>query len=311
MGLTSSRGRTVDDARVSDLEMPRNLVAALEERDHARAARRRWMAALPLILDELARRWSLTVGRPFQPGGSASWVAPVRNAAGERLVLKVGWRHDEASHEAEGLRAWNGDGVVWVHDSLLTADTSALLLEACEPGTSLSQVVPAPQQDDVIAGLLRRLWIEAPSGHGFRTLQNMCDVWADAFEEKYAAARGPRLDPGLVSAGLQLLRALPGTSERSVLLCTDLHPENVLAARREPWLLIDPKPYVGDPTYDPLQHMLNFPARLGADPTGFVRRMADLLDLDAARLRLWLFARCVQESLDEPHLQPVAIALAP
>ncbi len=50
-----------------------------------------------------------------------------------------------------------------------------------------------------------------------------------------------------------------------MLLCTDLHPDNVLAAEREPWLAIDPKPYVGDPTYDPLQHMLNFPDRLAGD----------------------------------------------
>jgi streptomycin 6-kinase len=57
--------------------------------------------------------------------------------------------------------------------------------------------------------------------------------------------------------------------------------------------------------------MLNFPARLDADPAGFVGRMAALLDLDAQRLRQWLFARCVQESIDHPHLRSVAIALAP
>ncbi|MPZ63813.1 MAG: hypothetical protein GEU93_21615, partial [Propionibacteriales bacterium] len=91
----------------------------------------------------------------------------------------------------------------------------------------------------------------------------------------------------------------------------DLHPENVLAAAREPWLVIDPKPYVGDPAYDPLQHMLNFPDRLGADPLGFVRRMAGLLDLDPDRLRQWTFARCVQESADQPELRAAAVRLAP
>ena len=101
----------------------------------------------------------------------------------------------------------------------------------------------------------------------------MCDAWANEFEVKYAAAaaRGVKLGSGLTKAGIELFRALPGASERSVLLCTDLHPENVLAARREPWLIIDPKPYVGDPTYDALQYMLNFPGRLAADPSGFVR----------------------------------------
>lgn len=38
--------------------------------------------------------------------------------------------------------------------------------------------------------------------------------------------------------------------------------------------------------------------------------MAGLLDLDADRLRLWLFARCVQECLDQPVLYEVAARLA-
>ena len=292
--------------------MPRNLVGRLEHGDAPRD-RRAWMAGLPLVVEDLARRWSLDLDRPFQPGGSASWVAPARNPAGERFVLKVGWCHDEALHEADGLRAWQGDGAVLLHDSLVIAQTSALLLEVCEPGTPLSHAAPPADQDAVVAGLLRRLWIAPPPDHRFRTLQSLCDSWADEFEEKYTAAADPglQLDPGLASAGIELLRALPGTAQRCVLLCTDLHPESVLAARREPWLIIDPKPYVGDPAYDPLQYMLNFPARLAADPTGFVGRMADLLKLDAERLGLWLFARCVQESVDRPHLQRTATALAP
>ena len=298
---------------MSEFELPRNLVAAAEEYDDPSSARHTCMADLPVIVEELAARWSLAVGGPFQPGGVASWVAPARNAAGDHLVLKVGWRHDEALHEADGLLVWDGNGAVRCFDALLAGETSALLLEACEPGTSLALVLPETEQDAVVAGLLRRLWIDPPLGHLFRTLQSMCDWWADEFEEKYAAAssRESQLDPGLARAGMELFRSLPATAERSVLPCTDLHPENVLAAQREPWLVIDPKPYLGDPTYDPLQHMLNFPDRLVADPVGFTRRMGKLLDLDVERLRQWLFARCVQESVDQPHLRAVAVDIAP
>jgi streptomycin 6-kinase len=293
-------------------EFPVALLRYVQNHDDAGAPRRGWMTALPRVLDEVRRRWSLNVGRPFQPGGCASWVAPARDAAGTPLVLKLGWRHYEAEHEADGLRVWGGGGTVRLVDSLELTDTSALLLEACEPGTHLSQVLPADEQDVVVAGLLRRLWMESAPGHPFRPLTSMCEQWSAEFEQEYAGCDPRRrLDGGLAQAGIELCRSLPATAQSTVLLHTDLHPENVLAAGREPWLGIDPKPYLGDPAYDVLQHMLNFPDRLSADPVGFALRMAQLLDLDRTRVRHWLFARCVQESVDRPDLGAVAMALAP
>jgi streptomycin 6-kinase len=108
-----------------------------------------------------------------------------------------------------------------------------------------------------------------------------------------------------------MLRELPRTAERSALLCTDLHAENLLASWREPWLVIDPKPFVGDPAFDPVQHMLDCNQRLAADPAGLASRMADPCELDADRVRLWLFARCAQESPNYPALGDLARRLAP
>jgi streptomycin 6-kinase len=48
-----------------------------------------------------------------------------------------------------------------------------------------------------------------------------------------------------------------------------------------------------------LQHLLNCDGSLQADPIGLLTEVADLAGLDAGRLRQWLFARCVQESLGE------------
>lgn len=138
----------------------------------------------------------------------------------------------------------------------------------------------------------------------------MCDAWAVEFEERLAESPG-QLDPGLARSGMELFRSLPDTADQQVLLCTDLHAENVLAAHREPWLVIDPKPYVGDAAYDVLQHILNCDARLAADPVGLARRMAHMLGLDGDRVMQWLFARCVQESIDQPRLRDIATALAP
>lgn len=297
-----------------EFELPSNLVKAVERDLRAGHDRRSWVADLPGIVEALTQRWGLMVGRPFEPGGSASWVAPARDAAGAALVLKVGWRHDEALFEVDALRVWNGDGAVQVVDSLEFGETIALLLEACEPGVTLGQSLPAPEQDVVATTVLRRLHIDPPAAHGFPTLVSMCDSWADDFERGYAEAHEQgtrRLDASMAAVGIELFRSLPRTARRSVLLCTDLHPGNVLSAEREPWLMIDPKPHVGDPAYDAVQYMLNFPDRLDAGVFGFVARMAGLLEVDEGRLRQWLFARCVQESVDWPELQPVARTLAP
>jgi len=87
--------------------------------------------------------------------------------------------------------------------------------------------------------------------------------------------------------------------------------DNILAAQRAPWLVIDPKPYIGDPAYDVLQHILNCEDRLAADPAALATRMAELAGVDAGRVRLWLFARSVQESIGSPLMHQVACRLAP
>jgi streptomycin 6-kinase len=125
-----------------------------------------------------------------------------------------------------------------------------------------------------------------------------------------AAGAADRIDPGLARAGIALFLALPETAADRVLLCTDLHGDNILAAQRAPWLVIDPKPYVGDPAYDLLQHMLNCEDRLAADPAGLANRMAGLAGADAGRVRQWLFARSVQESVGAPLMRAVAKRLA-
>jgi streptomycin 6-kinase len=286
--------------------MPRLLLAAANAE-----GRSDWLATVPATVRMLQERWSLEVGQPYQPGGHTAWVAPAIGMAGEKLVLKVAWAHPEAAHEAAGLRHWDGEGAVRLVAAEEIDHTSALLLERCAPGVPLASE-PADEQDDVIAGLLRRLWQAPVPGAPFRPLQVMCDAWADEFEQKVAAS-AVDLEPGLAREGIGLFRGLPGSAPRQVLLCTDLHAGNVLAAEREPWLAIDPKPYVGDPAYDLLQHLLNNDERLLAEPRDFPRRMADRVGVDPGRLLLWLFARCVVESPDWPSsaLAEVARRVAP
>jgi streptomycin 6-kinase len=268
-----------------------------------------WLEGLPAMVEEAADRWGLEVGEPFLPGGLTSWVAPARTAEGRQLVLKITWAHFEGLHEAEGLTVWDGHGAVRLEASADFETARGFLLERCVPGLPLAGR-EEPEQDAVIAGLLQRLWTASIGAVPFRPLADMCDQWTDEFEQK-VSSRPVDLERGLLRSGVELFRELPRSADRAVLLCTDLHAGNVLAAQREPWLMIDPKPYVGDPAYDVLQHLLNCRERLATDPRGAAERMADLLDLDRTRVTTWLFARCVIESVNRDDLGRVARVLGP
>lgn len=272
------------------LTLPKLLVANCAKSPE-RAA---WLEQLPTVVRKLERRWSLTLGAPFDgPEVSGSWVAPVRRADGSSAVLKLGMPHMEADHEIAGLRFWDGDPTV----RLLEADEAAgaMLLERCDPGTALRSL-PEVEQDVVIAGLLRRLWRVPAAPHPFRPLADMVDTWIE--ETRSDEARWP--DPGLVRDGLQLFEELAHESGRGdMLLATDLHAGIVLHAQRERWLVIDPKPFVGDPSYDATQHLLNCESRMRDAPLATISRFADLLGVDADRVRSWMFARAAAESHDE------------
>ncbi|ABG94337.1 possible streptomycin 6-kinase, N-terminal [Rhodococcus jostii RHA1] len=144
-----------------DLELPTNLVREMAEYDAPDAPCRTWLADLPAVVEAVSREWSLDVGRPFQPGGVTSWTAPARTATGERVVLKIGWRHDEALHEADGLAAWNGKGALRLLDHRVLDHTTALLLEASEPGTRSPACATCGPTSSRRNSPVHRTWIRA------------------------------------------------------------------------------------------------------------------------------------------------------
>ncbi len=251
-----------------------------------------WLEQLPNVVRNLEDSWSLSLSPPFDGEEvSCAWVAPAVRQDGTPAVLKIGMPHMEGGDEIEGLRFWNGDPTV----RLLQAEEklNAMLLECCDPGTSLRRL-PECDQDLIIARLLHRLWRVPSIPHAFRPLSAMTAYWAK--ETLSQVSRWP--DAALVGDGLYLFDELPRTAPIEVLLATDLHAGNVLAAQREPWLVIDPKPFVGDPAYDATQHLLNCEVRMQSDLQGTIRRFADLLEVDHERVRLWMYARFAAEPRD-------------
>ena len=267
-----------------------------------------WLSQLPGTVRELERRWAL---KPDSPLGSeeptCSLVSAVRLADGSPAVLKIAMPHMEGEHEIQGLRFWRGDPTV----RLLAADDElgAMLLERCNPGTVL-RTLPEHEQDPVIASLLQRLWRSPSTPHPFRPLAALLDHWS---KETLVQAEH-WTDAGIVREGLLLFQELPRTAAKDVLLATDLHAGNILRAERESWLVVDPKPFVGDPAYDATQHLFNCRARLRSDPAGMIRSLADLIGIDRDRVRLWTFARAAAEPRDDwanNDLVQIARAIAP
>lgn len=209
--------------------------------------RKIWIDTLPQLLDKMISLWSLHLETPFNDFGTCSWVCPVIRSDGSQAVLKLAMPHMEGKHEIQGLRYWSGRSTV----KLLEADedSGAMLLERCLPGTTLRFEI-GPAQDVIIAGVLRRVWgstTEAAGLDDFRPLSQLIDFWC----EETIAQKHLWPDAGLVNEGLRLMKELARPASTDVLLATDLHAGNVLRAQREPWLAIDPKPFVGDRSYDP------------------------------------------------------------
>jgi streptomycin 6-kinase len=123
----------------------------------------------------------------------------------------------------------------------------------------------------------------------------MLRYWSE--ETRRDAARWT--DSGLVDEGLRAFEEMAAPSPSDVLLATDLHAGNVLEAEREPWLVIDPKPFVGDKAYDATQHLLNCRERLRANTHDTIKQFADLLEVDYERVRRWTFARLAAEPRED------------
>lgn len=278
-----------------EIAIPNQLAAVCEHKPE----RAEWLASLPNTINAPRKRWDIHLGPPSETG-SCAWVAPVQQK-GRNAVLKVGMPHMEGTHELLALRFWNGDPAVLVFDS--DQGWNAMLLEAREPGTPLRSL-PEEDQDLVIAELLRRCWRRPTGPHPFRTLSTQLVYWGE--ETNAQSSWWP--DAGLVREGLRLFEELSTPSREDVLLTTDLHAGNILRAQREPWLVIDPKPFMGDPAYDITQHLLNCRGSLLNDPSTLIGRMSDLVGIDWRRIELWLFARLAAELRDDWNDGTVALA---
>jgi streptomycin 6-kinase len=251
-----------------------------------------WLDRLPRITAEILEEWGLSREDDVAWHGYCSLVLPVRTSSGRPAAVKLTFDGDDESlHESLALQHWQGAGTV----RMLRADPSrrAMLLER------LRRVDLRSVDDDlaceIVAGFYQRLHVPAPPQ--LRTVTSYVERWLDDLAALPREAPVPRrYAEQALSLGRDLI-ADPASTGKMV--HGDLHHENVLAADREPWLVIDPKPMSGDPHYEPepmLRNNWEFVVETGNVRETVRRRfftLVDVAELDEDRVRAWAIVRLV------------------
>lgn len=247
-----------------------------------------WLAALPELAAEYARKWRLTFeGEAMH--GYVGVVQPARLADGTPVVLKLGWPDEESADEPLALSTWAGRGAVLLLDS--APDDGVLLLERLDAGRTLDDV-PLREAVALLGGLARRLAVPAPPSMR-RRLRDEAAVLAEDLPRRWAALGEP-FERRLVADAVAICREL-GPTAGELLVNEDLHFENVLAGTREPWLVIDPKPLAGDLEWGVIPVFWNRFAESTLDERFALVVAAQ--ELDAERARAWTLVRAVQNWL--------------
>lgn len=274
--------------------MTRVVPASVADFAHRSPAHAAWVAALPKLVDAVSAEWELSRdGEPLS--GWTALVLPVRTRDDEPAVLKLVCPGDEEEHEHLALQHWGGNGAV----RLLRADPHrrALLLERLHL-TDLTEVWDL-EACEIVAGLMRR--IHVPALPQLRTLTSYVEVWNTDLR---ALPRSVPLPRRLVEQAISLGRDfISDPASVGTMIHTDLHYENVLAADREPWLVIDPKPMNGDPHYEIAPLLLNRYDELAGDLREGLRRrfltVVDALEFDEHRARDWVIVRMLHNAMWE------------
>jgi streptomycin 6-kinase len=214
-----------------------------------------WCAVLPEMVEQYCLHWRLELDRALS--GNSSRVFIGRQYGNRGVVLKLTPDRVVANEEAIALRAW----AATPHSvDLLDADleAGALLLENIEPGTKVSDEPEVPPVNEV-AELLTGLREAAKCDYG------QLPTLAQGMESMFSRIGGllsnpqvsPIVAPQVLDDGCQRAREL-ATSGPTGLLHGDLHLSNILRAGRTRRLVaIDPRPGVGDLTFDAIDWTLD------------------------------------------------------
>jgi streptomycin 6-kinase len=271
----------------------------------------RWLRELPDIVDDVARRWGITVGSTLT-GGSAAYVAEATTRDGDPAVLKValpaaieGAGMFDRSVTTYQLAGGHGCAALLRHDD----DLSALLLERL--GRSLDELrLPVAEQIEVICRTVQQVWRPVPADVALTTgadkagqlaayilfawdaLGRPCEERTTALALKYATERAAAFD-----------------LSTAVLVHGDAHSWNTLEARHGAFKLVDPEGLISEPAHDLAIPMRELNEELLAGDAATLghtraRRLSDVTGVEIEPIWQWGFIERVSTGLFLMQLDP-------
>jgi streptomycin 6-kinase len=261
-----------------------------------------WCAALPEMVERYCLRWQLELYKALS--GNSSRVFIGRQHGNRGVILKLTPDRSIANEESIALRAWAATPHAV---DLLEADlqAGALLLEHIEPGTKVSDEPQIPPVNEV-AELLTGLRETADYDTG------QLPTLAEGMESMFSRIGGLLSHPQMSAAvarqvlddGYHRARELAGSGPKG-LLHGDLHLSNILRAGSGRGLVaIDPRPSVGDLTFDAIDWALDRVTSI-AEVHERVERLGKLVPgLDPDRLWGWCQATAAALAIVQLRRRP-------
>jgi streptomycin 6-kinase len=215
-----------------------------------------WVDQLPARVADLAERWHLRVGDPYPAGNSS---IAIRCGAG---VLKLSPQVEFLAEQVEIMQSFAHSRRV---PMVFSAEPGAVLMEAIEPGTFVTEAPPAEE----FAELLDDLHSAGDPAGAARELLGYTEEIFERFEKRGVDIGSPR----------KLRDELVASQPETVLLHGDLHFQNIIHGPGQRLMVIDPKACAGERAFDAMDYAVAAPDQ--------ARALAKAAGLDPERVDAW------------------------
>ena len=263
-----------------------------------------WLRDLPAMVEQLERRWRVSVGSTLA-GGTAAYVADATTSDGAHAVVKIampatidGEEVFERSVLTYALADGRGCARLLAHDDEL----SALLIERL--GRNLDQLaLPVARQLEIICETVPQMWVQVPEETRLPTGAEKAEWLAACIASTWEALGRPcSAETVDMALGFAAERAAAFDPETAVLVHGDAHSWNTLEAGDGTFKLVDPEGLISEPAHDLAVPMRELNEELLAgDALGLGRARAqllgDLTGVDVKAIWQWGFVERVSSGL--------------